>query len=209
MSAVHALSMPAPGSPPFALRERVRSISDASPSPDPHVIAEAVLDSLADDEIRPALEQSLVAFVTEFVVSTRPTRRSTRRRKRKTPLAPVPAPAVGEGDEEEEEATSAPSVSLSWHERHEVSEFMKSKEFSPARGTWIFLEDANAEDIESMINRRIQLAEAHASKARWFRAVLDSLTAHAAATFGDLPEPEVLRLMDDPYSDPDAAPPAE
>jgi hypothetical protein len=155
----------APSSPPmseFHLRGLVRDTLATSTSPDPGVIAEAVLAVIPDDQLRSALHQTLRAFVRNVISDVRT-----------APSHPTRPPVA---------ARSAKGMAAreAWHQR-------LNDPVHVGDGVWHFLRDCSFDDLMSASRERRELAARNEAWADVYEQWANLLASHKVACFGDLP----------------------
>jgi len=157
--------------PEFNLRDVVAEIAETHRDADPARLIEPVLDAIDPLDYEEALRQALHGYITTFVVTARQTPRTVT-------LLPAPGRKIGKSR-------------LSG-----VAAFLSSREFSPARGEWIHLFEANAEDLKAMAAKREAMALQYQAKAQWYGSIAHELQQHSVSTVGDLPMMVQESLLD-------------
>ena len=145
----------------FSLRDIVADVAQARKEADPALLVEHVLAAIDPSDYEEALTQALYGFVTTFVVTARHTPRS---------------------------GATTTGRKIGTSRLAGVSAFLASREFSPARGEWIHLSEATAEDLVSMAAKREAMATQYMAKASWYQSIAEALNAHKAPTVGRLPK---------------------
>lgn len=146
----------------FSLRDIVTEVCQTRHEADPALLVEHVLAAIDPADYEAALEQALHGFVTTFVVTARHTPRA--------------------------EAVTPTGRKVGMSKLAGIAAFLASREFSPARGEWIHLADATADDLVSMAEKRQAMAAQYTEKANWYASMAESLKTHKAPTVGKLPK---------------------
>ena len=148
--------------PEFSLRDIVAEICDTHRDPDPAKLVEPVLAAIDAMDYQEALRQALHGYITTFVVTARHTPRAY-----------------------SESTTAGRKIGKS--RLAGVAAFLSSREFSPARGEWIHLFEATADDLRSMAAKREAMAMQYMEKAAWYASIAETLKSHSVDTVGHLP----------------------
>lgn len=142
---------------PLHLRQIIVETLDESDSPDPHVVAEDVLNRIGPRDVRAALADLLADEVRRVIHQQRGT-------------APLPAPPESNGKRDLGEMARDP-----WRHRQWV----------PGSG-WKFLGDLTADDCDAVADHYEVLAEANAAQARRWRTRARWLRTQEAVVLRDL-----------------------
>jgi hypothetical protein len=149
----------------FSLHDLIRLELDASTSPDPGVIAHAVVGQIPDEHLREALTQTLRATVREVIRSTR---------------IENPPPQMRPPNR----SAKVAAIREMW--RHHLRE-----RYSVA-GSWTFLGDMTYDDLMTAAEERMDLAKKNEAQADRLRHYASLIVQHQVSAFGQLP-PAVLQ----------------
>lgn len=145
------------------LRERVRQALATSSEPDPGIVAQTVLASLGDDEIRPALEDTLRLFVRQVISETRISRNTAA-------AAPL-------------NRSRKVAAIRDWQAR-------LNDRYHIGGGRWKLLADMTFDDLKVAAEERREMAQRNAAWAGQLEAWASLVRRCGVSTFGDLPTAE-------------------
>lgn len=164
----------------FDLNDAIHAAIDGGES-DPDVIAAKVWPAIPADHLEDVLRPLLNRHVRDVI-----------RLRRNSGSGNPPE------EEEEPKPRGKPASGGKSAKRRRIRESWRRKLTAPVNlgaGVWKVFEDCTYDDVMTLVDARMKLANENHEQAAHYRQFADAMERHSAATVGDLPTEELKELL--------------